>query len=134
MRHPRRTSVFCPFLRTNLIAPLMILLLSLTFALPVWAQNNVTYVRAPSRDGQTSGGGEPTRVIVMPSFPVFSNCSFGSQNTPEGSSEARAELLNRHGPQLPIVFGLSSLSLMGFSRGSWPVAIDYVLEKDSLVL
>jgi hypothetical protein len=51
-----------------------------------------------------------------------------------GSSEARAELLDRHGPQLPAVFGLSSLAIMGFSRGSWPVAIDYALEQDSLVL
>ncbi len=51
-----------------------------------------------------------------------------------GSSEARAELLDRHGPQLPAVFGLSSLAIMGFSRGSWPVAIDYALEQDSLLL
>jgi len=102
--------------------------------LPACAQYNSTYVRAPSRDGQTTGSGEPTRVIVMPQFPVFSNCAFGSQDMAVGSLEARAQLLDRHGPQLPTVFGLSSLAIMGFSRGSWPVAIDYALEQDSLLL
>jgi hypothetical protein len=125
----------CPFLRNLLLPSSTILLASAAFlAQPAGAQYNETYARAPSRDGQTTGGGEPTRVIVMPQFPVFSNCSFGSQQTPIGSSEARAELLDRHGPQVPAVFGLSSLAIMGFSRGGWPVAIDYALEQDSLVL
>lgn len=124
-----------PFLRNLLLASSTILPPSAAFlALPACAQYNATSVRAPSRDGQTTGSGEPTRVIVMPQVPAFSNCSFGSQGMPMGSSEARAELLDRHGPQLPAVFGLSSLAIMGFSRGSWPVAIDYALEQDSLLL
>lgn len=110
------------------------LLSAFPFTGPVAAQYSETYVRSQSRDGQATGTGEPTRVIAIPQFPVFSNCSFGSQGTPMGSSEARAELLDRHGPQLPPVFGLSSLAVMAFSRGSWPVAIDYVLEQDSLLL
>jgi len=118
-----------------LLASSTILLSSAAFlALPACAQYSETYARAPSRDGQATGGAEPTRVIVMPQFPAFSNCSFGSQEMPMGSSESRAELLDRYGPQLPAVFGLSSLSVMGFSRGSWPVAIDYALEQDSLLL
>lgn len=125
----------CSFLRNRLLASLLIVLPAAEFfELPVRAQYNSTYVRAPSRDGQTTGGGEPTRIIAIPQFPVFSSCSFGPQGMPLGSSEARAELLDRHGPQLPPVFGLSSLAVMGFSRGSWPVAIDYVLEQDSLLL
>ena len=125
----------CPFLRNLWLASFMVLLPSAAFfALPACAQYNGAYVRAPSHDGQTTGGTEPTHVIVMPQFPASSNCSFGSQEMLGGSSEARAELLDRHGPQLAPVFGLSSLSVMGFSRGSWPVAIDYALEQDSLLL
>lgn len=124
-----------PSLRNLLLASSTILVTSAAFfALPAYAQYSSTYARAPSRDGQTTGSGEPTRVIVMPQYPTFSNCSFGSQETPIGSSEARAQLLDKHGPQLPAVFGLSSLAIMGFSRGSWPVAIDYALEQDSLLL
>ena len=125
----------CPFLRNLLLASSILLSSDAFLALPACAQQYTTaYARAPSRDGQTTGGGEPTHVIVMPQSPVFSNCSFGSQETPMGSSEARAQLLDKHGPQLPAVFGLSSLAIMGFSRGSWPVAIDYALEQDSLLL
>lgn len=124
-------SVLRPFFPPSLGS---LLLTGSLFSVPVASQYNSTYVRVPSRDGQTTGGGEPTRIIAIPQFPVFSNCSYGPQGTPMGSSEARAELLDRHGPQLPPVFGLSSLAVMGFSRGSWPVAIDYVLEQDSLML
>lgn len=122
------------FLRKVLFASFLILPCFAFTVLPARAQYNSTYVRAPSRDGQTTGMGEPTRVIVMPPFQGFSNCSFGSQATPMGSSESRAQLLDREGPQLPAVFGLSSLAVMGFSRGTWPVAIDYALEQDSLLL
>src|SRR5215831_17685617 len=125
----------CPVLRQLFpLSGASLLLSAFLFSLPVAAQYSETYVRAPSHDGVTTGTGEPTHVIVVPQAPLFSTCSFGSPEVPMGSSEARAELLDRRGPQLPPVFGLSSLAVMGFSRGSWPVAIDYVLEQDSLVL
>jgi hypothetical protein len=125
----------CPVLRQLFPWSLANLLLgSFVFSIPVVAQYKETYVRAPSRDGVTTGSGEPTHVIVVPQATPFSGCSFGSQGMPMGSSEARAQLLDRNGPQLPPVFELSSFAVMGFSRGSWPVAIDYVLEQDSLLL
>jgi hypothetical protein len=89
----------------------------------------------PSNDGQstgtqtTGGGSEPTRVIVTPQFPVF-----GCGGSSEGASEARSDLLDKRGPQLPALFSMSSFAVMGFSRGNWPVAIDYALEEDSLLL
>lgn len=93
----------------------------------------------PSTDGpspgpQTAGGGEPTRIIMAPQFPGFSDCPGGIVRAPEGASETRSDLLDKQGPQLPMVFSMSSFAVMGFSRGGWPVAIDYVLEQDSLLL
>jgi len=117
----------------NFLRGLLLLLLAVPFA----AQTLTDYRRAnttPSRDQQTpgnTGGGEPTRVIVAPQFPGFSDCHLG---TPKGSSEARSDLLDKRGPQLAPVFSMSSFGVMGFCRGSWPVAIDYVLEQDSLLL
>jgi hypothetical protein len=113
------------------------ILLTLLVAVPFAAQTATVYrgsTTTPSRDQQTTGntgGGEPTRIIEVPQFPVFSDCPLG---TPKGSSEARSDLLDKRGPQLAPLFSMSSLAVMGFSRGNWPVAIDYVLEQDSLLL
>ena len=91
-----------------------------------------------STDGQTTGtqttGGEPTRVIVVPQFPGISDCPAGFGSAPKGASESRSDLLDKQGPQVPPLFSMSSFTVMGFSRGNWPVAIDYVLEQDSLLL
>jgi hypothetical protein len=92
----------------------------------------------PSGDGQSTGntgGGEPTRVITVPVFSGgFSDCPMGFGGTPKGESETRSDLLDKKGPQLPPLFSMSSFTVMGFSRGNWPVAIDYMLEQDSLLL
>jgi len=114
------------------------LLLTLLLAVSLTSQDITGSSRrattTPSRDKQTTGGtggGEPTRIIAVPEFPGFSNCPSGA---PKGSSEARSDLLDKQGPQLTPVFSMSSLAVMGFSRGNWPVAIDYFLEQDSLLL
>jgi hypothetical protein len=91
----------------------------------------------PSSDQQstgTPGAGEPTRTIIAPGFSGLSACGLSFGRAPKGESEARSELLDKQGPQLPSLFSMSSFSVMGFSRGNWPVAIDYVLEQDSLLL
>jgi hypothetical protein len=109
------------------------LLLTLLLAVPLAGQDRRT-TTTPSRDQQTTGktgGGEPTQIITVPQFPVFSDCR---SSTPKGSSEARSDLLDKQGPQLTPLFSMSSFAVMGFSRGNWPVAIDYVLEQDSLLL
>jgi hypothetical protein len=113
-------------------------LLTWLVAVPLAAQDITrSYSRTtttPSRDQQTTGntgGGEPTRIITVPRFPGFSDCPLG---TPQGSSETRSDLLDKQGPQLTPLFSMSSFAVMGFSRGNWPVAIDYVLEQDSLLL
>ena len=74
--------------------------LMLPLTLPIAAQTMTEYARgttAPSRDGQATGGGEPTRFIVMPQFSTFSGCAPGFGGTPQGSSEARSNLLEQKG-------------------------------------
>ena len=76
---------------------------------------------------------EPTQVIVVPSQPMFPSCGFSGPSTP-GESERRAQTLDKHGPQMPPIFSMSAFSIMGFSKGNWPVVVDYLLEQDSLLL
>jgi len=90
--------------------------------------------------GPNSGGSpgatqppDPTQVIVYhPSYGM--PCNFGPVDSSGGASEARAALLDKDGPQLPRIFNMSSFSVMGFVKGSWPVVFDYQLEKDSLLI
>ncbi|HUI82966.1 MAG TPA: hypothetical protein VL240_02015 [Candidatus Binatia bacterium] len=63
----------------------------------------------------------------------FGSCPFGGSNVP-GESERRAQLLDKQGPQVPPLYSMSTFSVMGFSKGNWPVVVDYTLEQDSLVL
>jgi hypothetical protein len=58
-------------------------------------------------------------------------CESGSSG---GASEARAALLDKNGPQLPLVFNMSAFSVMAFAKGTWPVVFDYLLEQDSLLV
>ena len=73
---------------------------------------------------------EPTQVIVVPPSPVFPGCNSAAP----GESERRAEMLDKQGPQMPQLFSLSSFGVMGFSKGNWPIVVDYLLEEDSLLL
>jgi hypothetical protein len=100
------------------------------------AQSNRSFAVVTSRstDKQPQGGGEPPQIVVVPPLPMFSDCALGAEGSRGGASEARSALLDEKGPQFLPLFSLSSLAVMGFSRGGWPVAIDYVLEQDSLLL
>ena len=95
--------------------------------------NNSTH--GTSTGGQSGGsGGEPTQIIVIPQGTSFSDCGPGFASPSKGESEARSDLLDKQGPQLPRLISMSSFAVMGFSRGGWPVAIDYFLEQESLLL
>jgi hypothetical protein len=76
---------------------------------------------------------EPRGTVIFVPPPMDSGCPFGSSR-PEGDYEKRAEMLDKHGPQLPPIFSMSVFSIMGFAKGNWPVVIDYLLEQDSLLL
>jgi len=76
---------------------------------------------------------EPSRTVIFVPPPMDPGC-LGSMSRPEGDYEKRADMLDKHGPQLPPIFSMSTFSIMGFSKGNWPVVIDYVLEQDSLLL
>jgi len=94
---------------------------------------------APIHSSATSttnnNGGEPTQTIIYqyqpPPMPMF-DCGMGQSSG--GAAEARAHILDKEGPQLPRVFSMSSFSVMGFVKGSWPVVFDYELERDSLLI
>jgi hypothetical protein len=84
---------------------------------------------------QSSGSDQqqqPTMVLIPPPQ-IFDNCpSFPSSSS--GESERRAQVLDKLGPQVPPLYTMSNFSVMGFSKGNWPIVIDYVLDQDSLVL
>jgi hypothetical protein len=98
-------------------------------------RNNYT---CPPQGGHSSPGGtlvtgEPNQTFVfLP--PMGSGCDrLGKSSTP-GESEARAAILDKQGPQLGALFSMSAFAVMGFSRGNWPIVVDYLLEEDSLLL
>lgn len=84
----------------------------------------------------THGGssGEPGRTIVYEPFFAPSSCDIAPHGTNMGAAEARAALLDKRGPLLAPIFNMSGFSIMGFSKGNWPVVIDYALEQDSLLI
>ncbi len=98
--------------------------------------NAQTLGRSQTTQQTTNSGqqtpSEPTVVIVPPPQMDMGCTSFPS-STP-GESERRAQALDKLGPQLPPLYTMSTFSVMGFSKGNWPVVIDYLLEQDSLVL
>jgi hypothetical protein len=88
----------------------------------------------PQTPTGTTGGTEPSRVVNYVPVQSYSGCDFSIASGPAGASEARAANLDKHGPQLPPLYSMSTFSVMGFTRGGWPVVIDYLLEKDSLLM
>lgn len=108
------------------------LFFSLSLTLPAAAQGDTRTTTTPS--SAPSARSEPRFIVEAPQVSVFSDCARSFAGTPEGASEARSDLLDKKGPQLGLLYSLSSLSVMGFSRGGWPVAIEYELEQDSLLL
>ncbi|HEV8714970.1 MAG TPA: hypothetical protein VGX03_19340, partial [Candidatus Binatia bacterium] len=108
----------------NAIGALLVLALLLLFAASAMADDEFP----PSRPNEVT----PT-VIYRPIY-LPSACDFGPAFTPRGASEARAASIDKNGPQLPAVFSMSAFSAMGFSKGNWPVVIDYSLERDSLLI
>ena len=95
-------------------------------------------VGVPSRtgpSGQTSGSSsEPSQTIIYSPVYFPSMCGPGSMGSSGGAAEARAAYLDKEGPQVPRIFSMSSFSVMGFVKGTWPVVFDYQLEKDSLLI
>ncbi len=110
---------------------LLLMALALFSASAADAQNCSRYPCTRESDGQQPPS-EPT-VIVVPPPPMDMGCSSFSSSSP-GESERRAQELDKLGPQLPPLYTMSTFSVMGFSKGNWPVVIDYLLEQDSLVL
>lgn len=45
-----------------------------------------------------------------------------------------AKVLDKEGPQIPPAFLMSTLTVRGFVRGSWPVVLEYAVDPNSLLL
>lgn len=132
MRGQPALAIVCPRFNTITKRLCASLLFSLSLTLPAAAQGDTKTTTTPSSPPSTRS--EPRVIVEAPQVSVFSDCGPSFAGTPEGASEARSDLLDKKGPQLGLLYSLSSLSVMGFSRGGWPVAIEYELEQDSLLL
>jgi hypothetical protein len=74
--------------------------------------------------------GGPVFYPVLISPPTISD----SGGAPKGASESRADLLDKNGPYVDPLYSMSAFATMGYSKGKWPVVVDYLVEQDSLVL
>jgi hypothetical protein len=108
---------------------------ALSFAPPGAAQSRSqgqTQTTQQSTNNNQQGSQEPTVVVIPPSM-IDNTCPSFQSSTP-GESERRAQVLDKLGPQIPPLYTMSTFSVMGFSKGNWPIVVDYLLEQDSLVL
>lgn len=80
--------------------------------------------------GTTGNGG----YIYQPPPLVIWDPGFGPTSCNTASPENPADELDKNGPRLPPMYSMSSFTFTGFTRGGWPVAVDYVLPQDSLVI
>lgn len=110
---------------------ILVVVLAMLSMAAAHAQTCARYPCTQQSSGQQSPS-EPT-VIVVPPPQMDMGCTSFPSSTP-GESERRAQALDKLGPQLPPLYTMSTFSVMGFSKGNWPVVIDYLLEQDSLVL
>ena len=110
------------------------LLSALLFLAPAYGQKGTSDLAiATHPSGQEGTPPREPQIIVDRVF-VPAMCDFGPSIPSGGEAEARAALIDQNGPQLPTVFTMSTFSVMGFVKGSWPVVFDYLLEKDSLLI
>ncbi|MBV9082510.1 MAG: hypothetical protein JOZ62_07545, partial [Acidobacteriaceae bacterium] len=50
------------------------------------------------------------------------------------SSREQEKTVSDHGPQCPLLYSMSSLSVLGFVQGSWPMVLDYELREPGIYL
>ena len=89
--------------------------------------------RGTQTDGNSGNRGTVYVPVWTPPLPdLHPECA---GNSP-GDYERRAEALDKNGPQMPPIFvwNAAQFSIMGFSRGNWPIYIDYVLEHPGTLL
>jgi hypothetical protein len=83
--------------------------------------------------GSTGTGGYGGVIVPTPPIVIW-DPGAGPANCNTGTPENPADVLDKKGPQLPMLYSMSSFSFTGFTKGGWPVAVDYVVSQDSLVL
>lgn len=76
----------------------------------------------------------PPPIIVLrndpwagPGAPIRRGCS-------QPSTGQQEKALSQNGPQFPALFTMSSLSVVGFVQGNWPMVLDYELREPGIYL
>jgi hypothetical protein len=63
-------------------------------------------------------------VIIIPVAPVFPTFDLPINPLPRPAPDP-AKVLDKNGPQVPDVHSTSYLTVLGYTRGNWPVVVDY---------
>jgi hypothetical protein len=100
--------------------------------MPLCAAQSRSQSTQQSTNNNQQSSQEPTVVVLPP--PMIDNTCPSFQSSTPGEAERRAQVLDKLGPQVPPLYTMSTFSVMGFSKGNWPIVVDYLLEQDSLVL
>lgn len=121
-------------------------LLLVVLAVPATSQTRISSlpppVSSPPSDisiapvgthGSTGGGTGPITVPTPPII-IWDPGGADSPTCNTGPAENPSDVLDKKGPQLPMLYSMSSFTFTGFTKGGWPIAVDYVVPQDSLVL
>ena len=87
--------------------------------------------------GGNSGGQGTVYVTPVPIWtPPMPDLHPECAGNAPGDYERRAEALDKNGPQMPPIYVWNAVqfSITGFSKGNWPIYIDYVLEHPGTLL
>lgn len=95
-----------------------------------------THGDGQQRGNQTDGNSGRSTVYVPVWTPPLPDLHPECAGNAPGDYERRAEALDKNGPQMPpiYVWNASQFSIMGFSKGNWPIYIDYILEHPGTLL
>lgn len=87
-------------------------------------------------DGNTTSGGTGSGGygVYYPTPPIIIWPDIGSPNCNTPAAQNPSDVLDKKGPQIPLFYNMSAFTIKGFSKGGWPVAVDYLVPQDSLVL
>lgn len=85
---------------------------------------------APATD--PSGGHELRNGLIYGTAGAVAGYIFG--RAMRGGKQDPEKTLSEHGPQFPEMFSMSTISLLGFVRGNWPLVLEYELKQPGVYL
>jgi hypothetical protein len=73
-------------------------------------------------------------IIILGPQPWFGPTASLGGPCGSGGTHDQAKALSEHGPQCPLLYSMSSLSVAGFVKGGWPMVLDYELREPGIYL